>query len=285
VEVIPAIDLLGGRVVRLSRGSYDAVTDYGDDPVAVALRWQAEGARRIHVVDLDAARQGRPVQTGVLARLVAGAGVDCQVAGGLRDALVVREALNAGADRVVLGSAFIADPDLAARLIEAHGVDRIVAALDVRDGQAVGDGWVAGARAAPLLDHAAVLHSLGIRWFAVTAIARDGALEGPDLELLEALRGALPGAAIIASGGIASLGDIRALAERGFAAAIVGRALYEGVFTLVQAVDVVAGTGGPDQGSGGPDQRSGGPDQRSGGPVQGSGSVSDRHGMADLDAR
>jgi len=236
VELIPAIDLLGGRVVRLWAGDYDAVTDFGDDPVAVAQRWQAQGARRIHIVDLDAARQGRPAQAAVISRIVAAVAVACQVAGGIRDARAVTRALKAGADRVVLGSALISDPGLAATLVEAHGPERIVAALDVRDGQALGDGWVAGARGAEVVGLAQRLAEAGICWFAVTAIARDGGMQGPDLELLERVRAAVPRASLIASGGVSSLADIRELARLRYDAAITGRALYEGAFSLPDAL-------------------------------------------------
>jgi phosphoribosylformimino-5-aminoimidazole carboxamide ribotide isomerase len=240
MELIPAIDLLGGRVVRLSKGAYDAVTEYGDDPVAVARGFQAAGAERIHVVDLDAAREGRAMQAGVIASVVAAVDVPCQVAGGIRDADAVAAGLRAGADRVVLGSALISSPVLARVLTERYGPDRIVAALDVRDGQALGDGWVEGARGAEVMGLAQVLAEQGVRWFAVTAITRDGQMSGPDYELLEAVRAAVPGAAVIASGGVSSLADIRELAARGFPAAITGRALYEGAFTLPEALEAAA---------------------------------------------
>jgi phosphoribosylformimino-5-aminoimidazole carboxamide ribotide isomerase len=236
MQLIPAIDLLGGRVVRLSRGAYDAVTEYGDDPVEVARRWATEGAERIHIVDLDAAREGRSMQADVIGQIVEAVDVPCQVAGGIRDADAVVTGLHAGADRVVLGSALISSPLLAKTLAERHGPDRIVAALDVRDGQALGDGWVADARGAEVMGLAQTLARSGLRWFAVTAIARDGQMSGPDLELLESVRAAVPGAAIIASGGVSSLADIRELAARQFDAAITGRALYEGAFTLPEGL-------------------------------------------------
>jgi phosphoribosylformimino-5-aminoimidazole carboxamide ribotide isomerase len=241
MEVIPAIDLLDGHVVRLAQGAFDAVTDYDDDPVEVARRWRDEGATRIHVVDLDAARQGRPSQRQVIERLVAAVDVRCQVAGGIRSEADVDATLAAGADRVVLGSALISDPDLACHLVERYGPERVVAALDVRDGQALGDGWVPGARGTGVLDLATDLEAAGIHWFAVTAVARDGVLSGPDLDLLGSVHGVIGDASIIASGGIGSLHDIRTLARRGYAAAIVGRALYAGVFSLPEAIGA-AGT-------------------------------------------
>ncbi len=241
MELIPAIDLLGGRVVRLSRGAYDAVTAYGDDPLAVARGFEAAGAPRIHIVDLDAAREGRAMQAEVIASIVAAVDVPCQVAGGIRDADAVAAGLRAGADRLVLGSALISSPLLAKTLTERYGPDRLVAALDVRDGQALGDGWVEGARGAEVIELAQSLADRGVRWFAVTAIARDGQMSGPDYELLEAVRAAVPRAAIIASGGVSSLADIRELAARQFDAAITGRALYEGAFTLREGLQAAAG--------------------------------------------
>lgn len=237
MELIPAIDLLGGRVVRLSKGAYDAVTEYGDDPVAVARGFEAAGAARIHIVDLDAAREGRAMQAQTIASVVAAVDVPCQVAGGIRDADAVAAGLRAGADRLVMGSALISSPLLAKTLTERYGPDRIVSALDVRDGQALGDGWVEGARGAEVIELAQTLAESGVRWFAVTAIARDGQMSGPDYELLEAVRAAVPGAAIIASGGVSSLPDIRELTARGFDAAITGKALYEGAFTLAQGLE------------------------------------------------
>lgn len=237
MELIPAIDLLGGRVVRLSKGAYDAVTVYGDDPVAVARGFEQAGAARIHIVDLDAAREGRAMQAEVIASIVDAVDVPCQVAGGIRDADAVAAGLQAGADRLVLGSALISSSLLAKTLTERYGPDRIVAALDVRDGQALGDGWVEGARGADVIELAQTLAEKGLRWFAVTAIARDGQMSGPDYQLLEAVHAAAPGAAIIASGGVSSLADIRELAARGFEAAITGKALYEGAFTLAEGLE------------------------------------------------
>jgi phosphoribosylformimino-5-aminoimidazole carboxamide ribotide isomerase len=238
MELIPAIDLLGGRVVRLAQGAFDAVTDYGDDPVAVAEHWQAHGARHLHLVDLDGARAGWPVQTEVVARIIRSVSVPCHVAGGIRSAEQAAAHLDAGASRVVLGSALITEPSFAGRLVKRHGPERIVAAIDVRDGQALGDGWVARARGTDAIRLTTRLVEAGVRWFAVTAIARDGGMEGPDLGLLGRLRAAVPEAVVIASGGIGSLADIRALAGEGYAAAIVGRALYEGAFSLHEALAV-----------------------------------------------
>lgn len=236
MELIPAIDLLEGKVVRLAKGVYSEVTDYDDDPVAVAAGWQDQGATRLHIVDLDAARSGRPQQADVIERIVSSTGLACQVAGGIRSAGQARTALDAGAARVVVGSAFISDPGLASILVSDHGADRIVAALDVRDGRALGDGWVEGARGAEATDLGQALLAAGVTRFAVTAIARDGLMTGPDLDLLASMAAALPDAAIIASAGISSIEDVTALSVAGYEAAILGRALYERAFTLADAL-------------------------------------------------
>jgi phosphoribosylformimino-5-aminoimidazole carboxamide ribotide isomerase len=235
-EVIPAIDLIGGRVVRLAEGDFARETVYGDDPVAIARRWAGEGATRLHIVDLDGARAGRPAQTALIARVVAAVEVPCQVAGGLRDAAAAALALRAGADRVVMGSALLRDPELARRLVDTHGSARIVSAIDVRDGMAVGSGWVAGAAGRPFGDILAELRYAGVELFAVTAIARDGLQEGPDLELLTAAAAAVGPRRIIASAGVSTVADIAELSTRGYAGAILGRALYEGTLELGDAL-------------------------------------------------
>lgn len=239
MELIPALDLRGGRVVRLRQGDFARLTDYGGDPVAVARRWVGEGARRLHLVDLDGAEQGRPVQAALVRDVVAGVDAACQVAGGLRDAPAVATVLAAGADRAVLGTALLADPDFGRGLVERHGNARIVAALDVRDGRAVGAGWVLGAAGVPLLEALGALLDAGLTIVAVTAIVRDGLLLGPDLDLLTAVRQAAPGAHLIASGGVATLDDLRALHQLGVDAAILGRALYEGSLDFGAALAAV----------------------------------------------
>ncbi len=239
--VIPAIDLRAGRVVRLFEGDYARATLYGDDPVPVALDFAAAGARWIHVVDLDGAK-GEPRQSAAIARVVrtVGEGVACQVGGGLRSEAAVAEMLHAGAARVVLGTALLHDPILAHALVRTHGAEAIVAALDVRDGQALGDGWVSGATARDVDAAFAALADAGIGRFVVTSIARDGALGGPDLGLLERLVAAGRGA-IVASGGIASIADLRAVRDVGCEGAIVGRAIYEGLLDLASAIATLAG--------------------------------------------
>jgi phosphoribosylformimino-5-aminoimidazole carboxamide ribotide isomerase len=236
-ELLPAIDLRAGRVVRLRAGDLATETVFGDDPVEVARGFSAAGASWLHVVDLDGARSGRRRQAELVVRIVAavGEGVACEVAGGLRDADAVAAALAGGARRVALGTAALRRPRLAGELVATHGANQIVVALDVRDGLAVGDGWQAGAAGVPVDGALGRLADEGVVTFEVTAIARDGGLAGPDQALLERLV-RLDRGRIIASGGIRSIDDLLAVRGLGCAGAIVGRALYEGGLDLAAAV-------------------------------------------------
>jgi phosphoribosylformimino-5-aminoimidazole carboxamide ribotide isomerase len=234
-EILLAIDLRGGMVVRLREGDFARETIYRDDPVATAQQFASEGATWLHVVDLDGAR-GEARQEGVIRAIVAAVGrVRCQVAGGLRSREAVAGMLSAGAERVVVGTAAVADPGFASQAVIDHGADHIVGALDVRDGQAVGEGWRAGAVSRPAVEALHALADAGIERFAVTAIARDGRMAGPDLRMLERMVDA-GRAAILASGGIASLADLRAVRDIGCTGAIIGRALYEGTIDLSEAL-------------------------------------------------
>lgn len=236
-DILPAIDLREGRVVRLREGAFEHETAYGDDPVSVALEWAMQGARWLHLVDLDGALAGRPVQLAI-ARSIASAvrgGVRCELAGGLRADATVAAALASGVARVVVGTAALGDPSLVRRLLARHGPARVVVALDVRGGRAVGDAWRPGATGVPVADAARALADLGVRTFEVTAIERDGSLRGPDRRLLEEVL-ALDCGEIIASGGIATLADLRAVQDLGCSGAIVGRALYERAFSVRDAI-------------------------------------------------
>jgi phosphoribosylformimino-5-aminoimidazole carboxamide ribotide isomerase len=235
--LLPAIDLRAGKVVRLAQGDFGRETVHGDDPAAVARRFAEAGARWIHVVDLDGAREGARRQTDAVARIVeeAGSGVACEVAGGLRDEEAVAAAFDAGAARAVVGTAAVRDPDFVGRLVARWGGDRVAVALDVREGLAVGHGWAPGAGGLPVEKALERLAVVGARTFEVTSIERDGLLAGPDLELLDRLVG-LGRGEIVASAGVASLQDIAAVRALGCSGAIVGRAIYEGRIDLTEAV-------------------------------------------------
>ncbi len=236
-EILPAIDLVGGSVVRLEQGDFDRQTWFGNDPVALARGFGEDGARWLHVVDLDGARSGEPRQLDSVRTIVHGVGdrTHVEVSGGLRSIDAIEAAIAVGARRVVLGTAALRGAQFVRQAIEAHGSAGVVVALDVRDGQAVGEGWRQGAPGQNVKEAMMSLVDVGVTIFEVTAIDRDGLLGGPDLELLGSLGGA--GRSIIASGGIASVEDILAVREIGCAGAIVGRALYKGDLTLAEALE------------------------------------------------
>ena len=237
MEVIPAIDLRGGAVVRLLQGDYDRQTTFDDDPVRAARRFEADGAPRIHVVDLDGAREGRRTQRDEVRAVAAAVGVPIQVGGGLRSHADIAEALEDGAERVALGTAAIKEPALVADALAAHGAERVVVGIDARDGVAAAEGWTESGTVAAtdLLERMA---DLGVRRFIYTDIARDGALTSPNFaaaaDMIE--RAAAWGARVIASGGVADVAHLRRLAELGAEGAIVGSALYRGAVDLASAV-------------------------------------------------
>jgi phosphoribosylformimino-5-aminoimidazole carboxamide ribotide isomerase len=233
MELWPAIDLRGGNCVRLLQGDYARETVFGHDPVAMVGRFLAGGARRLHIVDLDGAKVGQAVQAGLVCRMAAAAGIPCQVGGGIRTDEAAAAYLQAGLSRVILGSVAVEDPDLLERLALAHP-GRIVLGLDARDGRVAVRGWV---DTSPLraVDVARRHAGLPLAAIVYTDIATDGTLAGPNLaalaEMLE-----VSTAPLIASGGIATLDDIRRVAALGCAGCIVGRALYDEAFTLPDAI-------------------------------------------------
>jgi phosphoribosylformimino-5-aminoimidazole carboxamide ribotide isomerase len=243
-ELLAAIDLRGGRVVRLQQGDFAREVSYGDDPQRVAADFAAAGATWLHVVDLDGARGGEPKQTGLLAEIVAtvGRGVRVEAGGGLRTIAHVAAALETGAARVALGTALLRDAAFARTLLARFGPERLVASIDVRDGHALGEGWRTGASGLPAAEAVAMLAAAGVSTFEVTAIERDGLLAGPDVALLASLA-ALGRGRIIASGGVASIDDVLAARRVGCGGAIVGRAIYEGRVDLRALVAALAAPG------------------------------------------
>jgi len=250
VELYPAIDLRGGRCVRLRQGDYGDETVYGDDPVAVARSFVASGARWVHVVDLDAARTGDPVNRAVVAEVaaaVSGAGGSVQAGGGVRSVEAALALWDAGVRRVVIGTAAIEDPGLVATLAAARP-GGVAVGLDTRDGEVAVRGWVQGSGMG-IPDALARLADAGVAALIVTDIGRDGMLGGPDLR---GLRSVLDGTDldVVASGGVSSAADVLALAGlrgaqrgRALAGAIVGRALYEGRLTVEEGVAACAASG------------------------------------------
>jgi phosphoribosylformimino-5-aminoimidazole carboxamide ribotide isomerase len=237
--IMPAIDLLGGACVRLSLGRFDAATKYADDPVEQAAAFAAAGAEWLHVVDLDGARDGRPVQHAALRRIAANCKIKIQCGGGVRQWGDVSALLDAGVARVVVGSVALDRRDEVLHWIESFGLDRICCAFDVRPG---GDGYdvtVRGWTAASgmTLGQALALYPEGaLRHALVTDVSRDGVLRGANIELAARFAGARPDLRLQASGGVASLADLDALRAAGAAAAIVGRAFYERRLSLEDAL-------------------------------------------------
>jgi phosphoribosylformimino-5-aminoimidazole carboxamide ribotide isomerase len=236
--VLPAIDLRGGRVVRLEQGDFERETAFSDDPVGVAVAFADAGARWLHVVDLDGARTGVPAHGAAIAAIVDAVGgrVSVEVAGGLRTVSAVAAALDAGAARVVIGTAAVLDPGFAAGLVEHHGAGAIAVAIDVRGGEAVGHGWSVEQSGVDAAGAMVELRDAGVTVFEVTAIEQDGLLGGPDLALYRRLLDLGVGD-VIASAGIASVADIRAVRSIGCAGAIIGRALYDGRLSLADALE------------------------------------------------
>jgi phosphoribosylformimino-5-aminoimidazole carboxamide ribotide isomerase len=232
MDLYPAIDLRGGRVVRLLQGDFAQETVYGDDPVVVAKAFADAGAPWVHVVDLDAARRAGSNRDLVVA-VAAAVSVPVQTGGGVRDSSL----LASGVTRVVIGSAAVEDPPLVAQLGLEHP-GRIAVGLDHRGGEIRTRGWEQGS-GRQLLDVVDILAVPGVAAFVVTDIARDGVLSGPDVSGYATLVARTP-VPVIASGGVGSLDDLRALADTGVAGAIVGKALYEGRFTIEQAVAACA---------------------------------------------
>jgi len=236
--VYPAIDLRGGRCVRLTQGAFDRETVYGDDPVAMARRWAAAGARWLHVVDLDGARAGRPVQRDLVAAICAAVSIPVQVGGGLRDAVAVAAVLDAGAARAVVGTVAAREPDRCREICRAHP-GRVAVGIDARDGVVRVAGWTEG-EALDATTLAARAGAMGAATVIYTDIARDGMQTGPDLEGTRAVARAA-GVPVIASGGVGAVADVRAvatLAADGVGGVIVGRALYTGAVDLAEALAV-----------------------------------------------
>ncbi|HEV2922589.1 MAG TPA: 1-(5-phosphoribosyl)-5-[(5-phosphoribosylamino)methylideneamino]imidazole-4-carboxamide isomerase [Solirubrobacteraceae bacterium] len=246
MNLYPAIDILGGSAVRLVKGEFDAKTVYDEDPLSAARGWVDAGARSLHVVDLDGAKSGRPVNIEHLRRIVS-LGLPVQYGGGLRSLEALEEALAAGAERVILGTAAFADPGLLERALDAHGPKRIVVSVDVRGGEVSIEGWTKAADLG-VREVLATLIDRGVRELAYTNVDRDGMLGGVNFEdLIWVAKAAEPGH-LIYSGGIGDIEDLRHLAKlrqeahlESLTGVIVGKALYEGRFTIAEAHEALAG--------------------------------------------
>ena len=239
MQIIPAIDLLDGQCVRLHQGDYDQVTRFSSDPVAQALDWQRQGAERLHLVDLDGARTGQPVNDQVIKAITAALSIPVQLGGGVRTAERAEELLACGLDRVILGTVAIEQPELVDELASRHP-GRVVVGIDAKDGLVATRGWIETSTV-QATDLARRFATSGVAAIISTDIATDGTLAGPNLDALRAMAEA-SSVPVIASGGIGTLEDILSLltiAPLGVTGVIVGRALYDGTVDLAEALQAV----------------------------------------------
>ena len=234
MEVIPAIDLRGGRCVRLYQGDYNRETVFSDDPLEVARRWVKSGARRLHVIDLDGARSGEQSNAEAAYRIADEAGVPVRLGGGIRSIESARQAIERGIDRVLLGTAAVEDPDLLRDLVDELGPEQVVVTVDARDGKVALNGWTETSQveAEQLIRD---MRGVGVSRYLYTDISRDGTLTGPNFDALDGLT-TIPDVKIIAAGGISSVEHLLRLSEIGVESAVVGTAIYTGDIDLGQAV-------------------------------------------------
>ena len=235
MKIFPAIDLKGGKCVRLRQGREDDVTVYGDDPAAQAADWRRQGGRELHVVDLDGAFAGSPQHAEIIAEIIRAFGGPVEVGGGLRTPEALVAVLDAGASRAIIGSAALENPEFLASSVEIYG-ERIAVGIDARDGLVQTRGWVETSTT-PATELARAVAAMGVKTIIYTDTATDGMLGGPNLAQMAAICDAAPSCAITASGGVSSVRDVRnliALGKPNLRAAIVGKALYDGRVTLAE---------------------------------------------------
>ena len=235
--ILPAIDLKGGKCVRLRQGREDDVTVYGDDPAAQAADWRRQGGEELHVVDLDGAFAGTPQHAAVIAEILKAFGGPVEVGGGLRTPEALSAVLDAGAARAIIGSAALEDPEFLSTSVEIYG-DRIAVGIDARNGFVQTRGWVETSKT-PATELARAVAAMGVATIIYTDTATDGMLGGPNLAQMAAICDAAPNCSITASGGVSSVRDVQnliALGKPNLRAAIVGKALSDGRVTLAELV-------------------------------------------------
>ena len=235
MTILPAIDLKGGKCVRLRQGREDDVTVYGDDPAAQAADWRRQGGRELHVVDLDGAFAGTPRHAEMIAGIIKAFEGPVEVGGGIRTPEALSAVLDAGAARAIIGSAALEDPEFLASSVEIYG-DRIAVGIDARDGFVQTKGWVETSQT-KATELARAVAAMGVKTIIYTDTATDGMLGGPNLAQMAAICDAAPSCLVTASGGVSSVRDVEnliALGRRNLRAAIVGKALYDGRVTLAE---------------------------------------------------
>jgi phosphoribosylformimino-5-aminoimidazole carboxamide ribotide isomerase len=234
-EVIPAIDILNGKCVRLKQGRYDAETVYSKDPVEMARKWESQGAKRLHIVDLDGARTGMPRNIEFIKSITKETNIPVQTGGGIRNFDLIKQLLDFGVDRVILGTTAVNNPNLLARFCREFG-EHVVVAIDAKEGKAATDGWTKVSKKDTLtLAREAI--DLGVKRFIYTDISRDGMLSGPNYEGIKNFVSSIK-VPVIASGGISSKEDIEKLKQTGAEGCILGKALYEGKVNLAEVSEI-----------------------------------------------
>ncbi len=243
MELIPAIDLIDGKCVRLYQGDYTQETVYAEDPVEVALRWESLGASRIHIVDLDGARSGDPDNLSVVKRIVKAVQVPVQMGGGVRTLATAHRIIEVGVQRVMLGTVAVRDPQIVQSACAELGSEAVVVAVDSKDGQVAISGWTSTSQV-QATDLVASMMEAGVQTFLCTDISRDGTLSGPNYDLMHGLV-QVAGKGIIAAGGIASIQHLQRLTDTGVGAAVIGKALYTADIDLHEAVATIGGCNRP----------------------------------------
>ena len=237
MTIYPAIDIYEGKAVRLVRGDYEQMTVYNSDPTSAALEFKALGATAVHVVDLEGARDGRPVNIGSIMRIVSETGLEVQVGGGIRSAETIEKYLSIGVHRVILGTAAVSEPGFLREMVEAHH-NAIAVSADIKDGYIAIKGWLE-LSGRGVFDFCHDIEQAGVQTLICTDISKDGLLRGTNMELYQTLKARLS-IRLIASGGISSIGEIRTLSELRIDGAILGKALYAGSIDLASAIAAAA---------------------------------------------
>ncbi|MBQ7544450.1 MAG: 1-(5-phosphoribosyl)-5-[Synergistaceae bacterium] len=233
--ILPAIDLFGGQAVRLLKGDYAKMTVYDPEPVNTALKFRAEGAEWIHVVDLEGAKSGEPANLDALMSIRRACGLKCEVGGGIRDMRTIERYVSAGVERVILGTSAATKEGFAAEAVREFGSERVAVGVDIRDGKVAVKGWQesSGLEAFAFCRN---MEAAGVKYIICTDISRDGAMNGTNRELYASMSKTL-GVNIIASGGVSSLEDVKALAGLGLYGAIIGKAYYTGAVKISEAIE------------------------------------------------
>ena len=237
MEVIPAIDILDGKCVRLFQGDYDKETVFSDYPIDIAKRWESYGAQRLHLIDLDGAKNGNPINQSTIVEISQSVDIPIQVGGGIRDFRTVEKYIQDGIDRVIVGTAAVRDPDLISKTIEIFGEESVMVSIDAKDGVVAVDGWIKSSKIS-VFDLMDDIVDTGLKRFIYTDISRDGTLSEPNYGSIEDILEYSP-MKMLAAGGISSIDDLNKLKIIGVEGAIVGRAIYTGDIVLSEVFDTI----------------------------------------------